>query len=444
MRLLVAIVIAFMLANTVHAASFKLNTKESEPLYQTLLTKEVYQYSSLNQLRDIAITNADGESVPYALMPYKNAYAQTTVTEISAPLVIFPMQEDSLKQNNVTSIQLNKRDNGTSVNVTSNDPKTISKTYYLFDLGKEHPAFKKLTLDWQGQEGKLLNLDVMASNDLNNWTYVGEATLLKVSASNHMVIQNSVTFDHSINARYLQIRPQETTDAFTLTSVNLAFNEVQDVAQPIIMQEISFSQRDEQSNKTHIDFESSGRYPATHLKIKLPQENTITNVTILTRNELDKPWQQLSYASLYKLNKQGKDFVNEDIGIPTTTARYWRLTFDQASGGIGKMNPQLSLGWLPDLLVWNARGTGPFVLSLGEPKDKLNTVPITNLMNPYGIKKIQEIPQSTLTLISHEQTFNAWKPSSNTKQLWLWGGLLLGVLALARMAYSLVKNNPTT
>jgi hypothetical protein len=424
------------------AASFSLDADGLEPLYQTTLPKSIYQYSRQNRLKDLTVRNAEGEAVPYALVPYQSIHPKTKVTEQSKPLVIFPMQEDEIKRAGVTNIQLNALDRHTSVNVTSGDDKSISKTYYLFDLGKKHHAFKKLSLDWEGQEGKLLTVDVMTSEDLNHWSHVSDATLLKVTASEQTIVQNSVTFKQPINARYLQIRPQASTESLTLTAVNLEFNHVKEVTLPLAWQAIPFLQREQTSSETHIDFESTSRYPATHLTIDLPQQNTITHATIMTRDNKEQPWRTIKRTSLYRLNKNGQDYTNKPISIPNSTARYWRLSFAQTKGGIGNQNPQLRLGWVPDTLVWNARGSAPYAVQIGEPNSTSNSVSVSSLLKPYGSQKVQQLPMSKISLVAADQDFNAWDRPKDYKRLWLWGGLLLGVLALASMVYSLLKHNP--
>lgn len=443
MKFLITFIGVFMFSGIVQAAHFKLDVAGSEPLYQTTLTKEVYQFSRSDRLKDLAVVNADGESIPYALMSYDSIHPQTKVTAESKALTIFPMQENSLKQHGVMNIQLNSHDNNTSVNVMSGDANAVVKTYYLFDLGEKHPAFKKLSFDWQGKEGTLVTVDVMTSNNLKDWTQAWQASLLKVTANNQAIVQNSVSFDRLIETRYLKISPQDVHDDFDLTAVNVEFSHREDIAQPILWQEIPYRQREQtKTTQTHIDFESAGRYPASYLKVNLPQNNTITQVTILTRNQKDEALHYLAQASLYRLNKGNKDYQNQDIHIPVTTARYWRLTFNQASGGIGKDNPALSLGWLPDILVWNARGPSPFSLQIGEDNNSVNTVAVTSLVQPYSLEKILQLPQSNLSLQTHEKSINAWDTPADYKSLWLWGGLCLGVLTLAVMVYSLIKSNP--
>lgn len=442
MKSLLVVVSIALLTSAAHAASFKLEANAAEPLYQTTLTKEIYQYTGSNQLQDISIVNANGETVPHALVPYESMFQQTKITQTTKPLVIFPMQAEALKQAGITNIQLNNHNSNTSINVSSEDGKPISKTYYLFDLGQQPLAFKKLTFDWEGQEGQFLTVDILTSHQLNSWTKVGEAVLLKVTANNQAIVQNSVMLDQLVTARYLQIRPHETTDSFVLTAVNLEFNQVQDLIKPTLWQTVSFSKRTNRNVETHVDFESSSRYPATYLKITLPQQNTITYATILTRNHEDQPWQFVTSTALFRLNKQGTEVTNKEIHIPRTTARYWRLTFNQDQGGIGKENPQLSLGWLPDVLVWNARGSSPFTLHIGEASNTANNVSIGHLLKPYGVKTLQQLPDSKLSLSSQNELNNTWDSPADVKRRWLWGGLFIGVLALAIMAYSLVKKNP--
>lgn len=423
------------------AATFSLETTTSEPLYQTTLTKEVYQTSDSNHLKGLSVTNADGESVPYALAPYGNVYLESKTSEESKPLVIFPIQEDTLAQSDDMSIQLNSHDNQTSVSVTAKDANTAAKVYYLFDLGKKHPTFKKLTLDWQGQEGQLLTVDVLTSNNLKDWTTVGQAALLKVANDDQAILQNTITLDHLIKSRYLKIQPQDAADNFGLTSVNIAVSHKKALSLPLVWQTIASPQRSQKDTATHIDFESMGRYPAEYLNISLPQSNTITQVTVLTRNNKNESWRRVTRTSLYRINKNDKEYANKDIHIPKTTARYWRLTFNQANGGIGKKSPQLSLGWLPDILIWNARGPSPYHLNTSDTSGAANMVPMANLLKPYASKKVKDLPVANLRLISNEKTNNTWSAPTNYKRLWLWGGLLLGVLALAIMAFSLIKQD---
>ena len=131
------------------------------------------------------------------------------------------------------------------------------------------------------------------------------------------------------------------------------YNSVRSLSPAILWQNMLFLNREQDDKKgvINLDFESLGRYPATHLQVKLPQTNTITNASIFVRNKNDAPWQYLTTISLYRMDKSGKSYTNLDILLNKTASRFWRLQFNQANGGIGQENPSLMLGWLPQTVV---------------------------------------------------------------------------------------------
>ncbi len=442
MKLNFLILSALILVTSASAATFNLETSQDEALYQTKLPKAVYQYSKSDNLEDLTVMNAENEAVPHALVPYNSIHAEQLVSEKSKPVVIFPMRQDSVNHMAITAIQLDNHNNKTSIQMTSPKDASSLKTYYLFDLGKQHPPFKKLTLDWEGQLGKLITLDILTSDNLKDWQIAGEATLLKVTANNETILKNSVSFEQDINAQFMQIKPKNTTETFSLKSASLQFNQVEETELPIAWQDITLMHREQTDKSVHIEFESDGRYPARYLNIQLPQQNTITNVSIHVRNAADKPWRSIKSASLYRLKKDGRSYTNKSIQIPKTTARYWRLSFSKKNGSIGQDNPALSLGWLADTLIWNARGLGPYHLQIGQNSKSTNAMNINDLLRPHGNLSVTELPAATLKFVSSNQPFNAWEAAKDYKRMWLWAGLFLGVIALSHMAYSLIKTTP--
>lgn len=434
-------IFACITSSSLQAASFGLNVSGDEPLYQTTLTLEVYQASRSDFLQDLTLRNATGEQVPYALLP-NEALHPTTVTQESTPLTIFPMQEHAPNANGNVNIQLDTSSEKTTVNVSQHDEAALDKTSYLFDLGENHPTLDKLSVDWQGAEGKVISVEILSSDTLKDWSLIGQSALLKTTAAEHTILQNSITLDYPTDARYLQLRLVEQDLDFKLTAVNTEYRKTQTSEQPLLWQTLNLMGRDEKQGQTLIDFEALGRYPASHLRIHLPQQNTITHVQVLSRNKTDAPWQAVVNAPLYRLNEQGKEYTNADILFPQTVARYWRLQFNHASGGIGAENPTLTLGWLPHIIVWNARGHAPFNLQVGEAPQMVSAVDISNLMENHRLEKLQALPPATLAQHKSALTDNTWDSAPDYKRWLLWAGLAVGVLLLAGMAYSLLKSTP--
>jgi hypothetical protein len=440
------------------AASFKLDANGNDPFYQTSVSKEVYQYTRSGQLQDLTINNASGEQVPYALIPYEDLHPQTSTHQDSKPLIVYPIKENAQSNLNELRIHLQKNAGNTSVDIVSSkgdlnsegDASKKPNSIYLLDAGKKHVPLETISVDWQGVDGKLLTLEVLTSDDLQSWSHAGNAVLLKTSNVNSSILQNTISLDSPTEARYLQIRTTEpNSTSFKLTKTNAEYSKVQSISPQLVLQTIQFLERSEDAKKglVNIDFESAGHFPASYLKIKLPQNNTITSATIQVRNNTNEPWQYLTTASVYRLMQQGKTFTSPDVVLSPTVARYWRLQFNQASGGIGAENPSLSLGWLPSTVVWNARGHAPFTLHVGEKPSIVNNVSIASLMPGYEIEKIQSLANSGLTLevsannAATEQANNTWTAPIDYKRWLLWGGLFLGVLLLAGMAFSLLKTD---
>ncbi len=442
MKILIFLILSTMANTHVQAASFSFDATGSEPLYQTILTKEVYQASHYDDLQDLTIHNAAGEQLPYALIPYEVLHPAQMVDE-AKPLVIFPMQESASKPTSDINIHLEKNADRTTIDVASNPTLQQQKTTYLFDLGKEHPTLKKLKVDWQGAEGKLIAVEAFSSNNLKDWNNIGQSVLLKTSSAGQTILQNTIELYAFTQERYLQIRPAEVSGVdFKLTAVSTEYSKAQSLSLPQLWQPLVLLKREQANNGiVNIDFESQGRYPASYLRINLPQQNTITNVQVLTRNQTDASWVTLINAPLYRLNKQGRDTVNPDIKLNPKIARYWRLQFNQANGGIGSENPSLSVGWLAETVVWNARGKAPYTLQIGESSDTANAVPISNLIPDYRPEKIDTLPIANLNLTNNtaETAQNSWVSAPDYKRWLLWAGLALGVLLLAAMAYSLLK-----
>ena len=422
------------------ATSFSLMSTGTEPVYQTTLSKEVYHYSRQDRLADLTIHNAAGEQVPYAILDYYALHPASIKSASLVPLKLFPITEQALANSKALSIRLNEGGNSQAVDVYMQEEARPKQHIYLVDAGKDHKPLQNLVVDWQGEDGTLLQIEVLASDNLNDWSSIGQGVVLKTSANGSTILQNTLQMDYSNQARYYQIQPKQRNAHFQLNSVNAQYEVISEHSPETLWQPLQFIQRTQEKGVIHLDFEALGHYPASFLNIQLPQQNTITQVQVLVRNHNNDPWQLISTASLYRLNKQGNVSQNPPLTISVSTKRYWRLQFNEASGGLGQENPTLSLGWLPDTVVWNARGNGPFQLIVGEPNPTSNRLNIESLIPDFNIEKVKQLPFASLTTNANlAPTANSWATTTDYKRWLLWAGLLLGVALLAGMAVSLLK-----
>ena len=449
---LVLLAVASTLSSMTFGKTFVLDTNNNqEPLYRTELPIAVYQHTRSNTLADITITNAAGEQVPYDLLAFEQTYAPAKLKVNKKVLAVYPITEASLNNPSALQIQLDKNEGKTSLNITSNDQTAANRPLFLLDAGKENPMFDTLELNWQGAEGKLMTVEVLRSVDLNNWVLAGQGALLKANNGDSQITQNSIKLDKNDLGRYLQIRPLEKSDAFTVVGAAAVISQKEAALPASQTQLAKFIKRElgSKAGQTNLTYEALGHYPASELRVQLPSIGIITAVTIATRNTLDEPWVTLTSASVYDILKNEKRMQSPNIKIDPKVARYWQLQFNEASGGIGEVNPSLALNWSPQTLVWNARGQAPFTLHVGENPEVVNNMNIASLIPDYKVEKIQALPIARVNWnVANEVTptsaaaTNSWETPLDYKRWYLWGGLLIGVLLLAGMAYSLLKNTP--
>lgn len=431
------------------AASFKLDIKDSKPFYQTSVPLEIYRQTHSSNLQDLTITNAAGEQVPYALMPYEELHSDTTKRKETIPLQFSPVKISALQNPANLRLELEKSVVATTINVTANDVKSSASTVFLIDLGTKYPPINELLIDWQDGENTLHHMQVLSSVELKNWAEAGDATLLNTTSASS-ITQHAIKLDNNWNslnnARYLQIRPADINDTstITITKIQARYDTIQTIEAAVLWQAPQFIARqgDDKTGLINIDFESFGHYPVSRFKVWLPQANTITNSTIFVRNATNQPWKQVAYRALRR-HAESEPFSSIS-NLPAVDARYWRLQFNQAQGGIGTDSPALYLGWLAPTIVWNARGQAPFTLAVGESPSIVNTIPISTMIPNYGARTINNLPVANLILANqvaqNAQAANTWVAPRDYKTWLLWGGLVLGVLLLAGMAYSLLKS----
>jgi len=442
-----AILSALLIGQT-QAAEFKLEAGGQEPLYQTILNKSVYQSSASHNLGDLTVQNASGEQVPYALVEDNLLHADN-VKKTRQALRLFPLSEKAIANTQQLQLALATSGDSTQLNIQNNAVVSQDKTVYLVDAGKDHPALQTLVVDWQGEEGQFINVTALASDDLEHWSTIGQGVLLKTTSEGQTILQNVIRMDYPSKSRYFQLVPQlQTSATLKLLKVEAQYEQTSQVTSQALWQELTWLKREDDGHgQVNIDYEALGYYPATAIKIGLPEQNTITNVHIFVRNNLNDPWMLLSAASLYRTVKQGKPVVNPDIVIQPHEARFWRLQFHQTSGGIGQQNPVLQLGWVPNTVVWNARGQGPHTMQLGQQPSMTNRLALADLMPQYTQEKLKQLPKATLTAVDGAPTDavqSSWVSPPDYKRWLLWAGLFVGVLVLAGMAWSLLKSSKQT
>jgi hypothetical protein len=416
----------------------------SEALYEVDIPASVYQGVTRADLGDLRVFNADGEPVPFALEPRPPQRAQTP-----QPVAVqyFPLYGDQAADLEGLRLRVEKSGAGTVVSVKSDAGKPAAKRpllAYLVDVSALKQPYEALELDWrQSSTSYATNVRVEASDDLKNWTaVVAQAPLLRIDHDGQRLEQRTVEFQPR-TAKYLRLswpasakaEAQAAAEPLELTRVNVRTGNI--ALEPERVWREVLPETGEKPGEYLYDL--GGQFPVERVRFALPQQNTIARVEVLSRADPQRDWQLVTNGVIYRLMQQGHPVSSPDLAVATNTNRYWLVRVDQKGGGLGSGLPRLGAGWVPQKLVFAARGKAPFQIAYGSSKVQPAAYPIDTVVpgwrsdQPQKLARADSLPERLLGGAA------ALHRPINYRIFGLWGTLVLGVLLLGWMAWRLSR-----
>jgi hypothetical protein len=416
----------------------------SEALYEVEIPASVYQGTTRADLGDLRVFNADGEPVPFALEPRPPQRAQTP-----QPVAVqyFPLYGEQPADLEGLRLKVEKSGTGTVVSVKSDGGRSVAKRRllaYLVDVSALKQPYEALELDWrQDSASYATNVRVEASDDLKSWTtVVPQAPLVRIDHDGQRLEQRTVEFQPR-TAKYLRLSwpasakadGQAAAEALELTRVTVRTGNI--ALEPERAWREVLPEAGEKPGEYLYDL--GGQFPVERVRFALPQQNTIARVELLSRPDPHRDWQFVTSSVIYRLMQQGHQVSSPDLAVATNTNRYWLVRADQKGGGLGGGLPRLSAGWVPQKLVFAARGKGPFQIAYGSSKVQPAAYPIDTVVpgwrsdQPQKLAHAEPLPERLLGGAA------ALHRPVNYRVFGLWGALVLGVLLLGWMAWRLSK-----
>ena len=418
-----------------------------QALYEIEVPASVYQGVTRRDLGDVRVFNADGEPVPFALEPRPAQHS-----EQSQPVAVpyYPVHGEQAADLESLQLRVEKGGKGTVVNVTTaGGDKPVHKRRllaYLLDMSALERPYQALELEWRQDTASFaINLRVEASDDLKSWsTLVSQAPLVRVDYGGQRLEQRTIEFQPR-QAKYLRLSwplPGDTAGSksdrpIELTRVLARTGE--------IFLEPERAWRDVQANPGDKPgeylFDLGGPFPVERIHLGLPQNNTVARVELSSRSDPRQPWRLLTSTVVYRLTQQGQQVASPDLAVAANADRYWLLRVDQKGGGLGSGTPKLSVGWVPQKLVFAARGNGPFQMAYGSSNIQPAAYPIDTVVPAWRTDKQPELtPGQVLPerLLAGPAALQG--QSRRDYKVWgLWSALVAAVMLLAWMAWRLTK-----
>jgi len=424
------------------------------PLQRLLLPAEALVRLQSAGYADLRLFNAAGQPVPMALA---SVPTQTSTQEQSVKLPAYPilgaegaaaagLEGLSLRieeRQGRRVVQLNSSGGGTTA--AAGPQKVLGA---LLDARKLKDPVAGMTLDADLPVGQPVSFNVQASKDLKSWRPLADTVLYRADASASAASLGNTRLDLSmaeLKDHYLRITwgaaAVTVRGATLLTSQSTAVRQrvSASMAAPVL------------ANAHELVFALPFSTPVAALKITPQGSNVLVPIRVLGRNNREQPWALMATTVVYRLGAAGKEQASGPVEIGGASVREVKIEADAKTPGFAAA-PEIALQFEPAQVVFLASGQGPFTLAAGlagQAGAAGAFLPMASLIPNYKASQENTLPLAQADVSRADITGGgeggplvaAQPPGGGmpTRSLVLWGILLLGVLALAGMAWGLLK-----
>lgn len=439
-----------MLCAILAAASFSATAAESpedfafavsieglggDALHRVAIAQTVYESAAFADLRDLRVFNGAGEVVPYAFRPVE----RTTERPAPVALPIYPLQGPRDARADELDLSFDKSGQRVSVKLSTRAAKAGPQVLlgYLIDASSLKTPLNGIEVDWgKAIADRLVTARVEAGDDLKHWTILASDAPVGALAHAGRRLERKTIEYRSLQAKYLRLMWTDPAQAIELKSIE-GLSPEQHAQPERSWKEIVATPDAGKPGEYLVDL--GGRFPLDRLALRLPQENTIVPVRLLSRAKPEDRWTPVTHAVAYRLNQNGRELVSADIVVGVNSHRYWLLRVDPAAGGIGPGSLIVKAGWTPREIVFTARGTGPFRLAYGNSKAQPGSLRIETLVPGWRTDQEPRMSVASTGPVQKLAGEAAARPRADLKKWGLWSALLASVAVLAWMAWRLSK-----
>jgi len=402
--------------------------------------------------QDVRVFNAQGDAVAFAFA-HPGSALPTLPPPPTRSYTAYPLFAAAQGQRQATgSVQVHLdqssqqgsvwvRFGGTSEPASTSDAAATQLTSVLFDTRREQQTITALTLDGELPPNKLVHLTLASSPDLRQWTPVAVRGPVYRFEGSGAPSNNTLELAQALRleGQYLRL----SWDGQTGVQVNAFTGSVAPAWVPPTRVQAPLPPAMREGNTGMIwplDFAT----PLAALHLNTSRNNTLVPVRILGRNDAAQAWRPLATTVVYRLGSTDPITSNPAVPLGGISVRWLKV---EASNGmtLPAADWQATVEFEPIQLVFLASGQAPFELAVG----RAHTLPAAvdaSLLTSVVAGKLQDLPSATLTAMRANQSTAAdaallrlLPAGTEQRSVLLWLVLLGGVLLLAGVAYSLLR-----
>jgi Protein of unknown function (DUF3999) len=414
--------------------------------FRVELPAPVYEGAVRRDLGDLRVFNGEGTPVAFAFMP-RLAPGREAGTAIDLPF--FPLRAESARHDlGDLAITVRRTSAGTTVDLATRDGKAVAAERlagYLLDASEVKEPLAALTMSLPGSANTTTRVRVDASDDLVSWrTLVAGAPLLALEFGGRRLTRDRIELPPT-TAKFLRVTFEPGQAAPEFASVRGEANERAVEAPRQWREATGVPVRDQPGA---FEFDLGGTFPVDRVTLLLPEQNTVAPAQLFVRAAAADEWHPVASTVFYRLRQDGGEATNPPVAVNGGEYRHWKASVDPKAGGIGAQAPQLSFGWYPGVIVFAARGKGPFELAYGSARVNPSALSIETLVPGYDRAKraAASFPLARTGAVNATPESAVLKQPIDAKRWLLWGSLALAVIMLGWMAFSLSRQmrNPAS
>ena len=429
-----------------YALNIPLKISAEAGLQRLSLPAAVFASSQSPNFADVRVFNSQGQAVPIAMGMSDNQPQQVNKTIDFATYSIMGISGGHIGAAN-SEIRIEESDGKRVVQVLSPSNNSTNQQQIvgaLIDTRSLTAAVSAIAFDADFAANTTLPITLEASRDLKTWRNIafeeplyrfGDATLNNSTTPQQMRIAlNNINLDKE----YIRVS-WPANQVFTLRHVQVTTSDT--VA---IIKKISVALGKPSTIESHIltwNIPFSSAIAA--LDFKLNTANTLMPTQVQARTQRGEPWQNLSSAVVYRMNKAGKETSNPEIALHNASIHELRVITDNTAIAFDVSNPQnlpqASLLFSPVQMLFVASGQAPFTLAVGKKGAANVLLPASSLIPNYKTGDEQKVSEATIDGTVDMPNLNSASLASSKRSIILWVVLLFGVLALAGVAWSVIK-----
>jgi hypothetical protein len=199
-------------------------------------------------------------------------------------------------------------------------------------------------------------------------------------------------------------------------------------------------------------FDLGGAIPVDRVQVDLPTANTVVEAQLYSALEASGPWLHHFSGVLYQLDHPDGALRNAEITVPAIRRRYFKLAVAEKGGGLGGVAPALEVAWMPEQLLFVARGAGPFALGYGRAQvdgSRFDAAELIQSALPPDADPRRDLPRETAQLgpvrtVGDPSVLEPRAEPPAPKTLALWGVLVGSVLIVLALSVRLLRRMGAT